>query len=158
MYHKSESHRYDDILHLPHHTSAKHPRMHQADRAAQFSPFAALTGYDAAILETARLTQECIELDENKKSLLNERLQIIRENISQCPEVAITHYVPDSKKSGGSYIQTIGSVKKIDEFNRIVVMADTPNIPIDRIYEIDILSNTPERLNKPTETEVFYHD
>ena len=131
------SHRYDDIIHLPHHVSPTRPRMSVADRAAQFSPFAALTGYDAAVKETARLTDEQIELDENSKTILNEKLQMILERLGEQIEVQITYFRPDSRKSGGAYVTATGVVKKIDTYERSVMMADGTKILIDRIYEID---------------------
>ena len=131
------SHRYDDIIHLPHHVSPTRPRMSVADRAAQFSPFAALTGYDAAVKETARLTDEQIELDENSKTILNEKLQMILERLGEQIEVQITYFRPDSRKSGGAYVTATGVVKKIDTYERSVIMADGTKILIDRIYEID---------------------
>ena len=107
------------------------------NRAAQFSPFAALTGYDAAVKETARLTDEKIVLDEYAKSMLSDRLQMIAEHIDDLPEVTFTYFVPDKKKSGGAYVGVTGMVKEIDEFERIVVLADGTKIPILEIYEIE---------------------
>ncbi|MFT9057035.1 MAG: hypothetical protein ABF449_10530 [Ethanoligenens sp.] len=128
---------YNDIIDLPHHVSTKHPPMTAIDRAAQFSPFAALTGYDSAIKETARLTDERVELDESTKDALSDRLQIITDRIKEHPEVAITYFQPDVKKNGGTYITAGGSVKKIDEYERVVVMADGTVIPIEEIVSID---------------------
>ncbi len=127
---------YDDIINLPHHVSTTRPHMTAIDRAAQFSPFAALTGYDIAIKETARLTDERVELDEYTKDALSHRLQIIADRIKEQPEIAITYYQPDAKKNGGAYVTAISTVKKIDEFERVVVMTDTV-IPIDEIISID---------------------
>ena len=107
-------------------------------RAAQFSPFAALTGHDAAVKETARLTDERIELDENRKAVLNEKLQMIQENIEHQPEVTVTFFRPDDKKNGGEYIDIIGKVKKIMEIEHSVRLADGTEIPIDDLYEIII--------------------
>ncbi len=128
---------YDDIIHLPHHVSIKRPRMTAIDRAAQFSPFAALTGYDAAIKETARLTDARVELDECSTSTLSDRLQIIAASIADQPEIAITYFQPDRMKSGGSYVTAAGAAKKIDEYKRIVVMADGRTIPMDEIAGIE---------------------
>lgn len=127
---------YDDIINLPHHTSPTRQRMSLYDRAAQFSPFAALTGYDAAITETARLTDKKIELDEYEKADLSERLCMIQDLKDERPEVSITYFIPDKKKSGGEYITVTGRVKKIDEHGRTVVMQDATKIPIDDILEI----------------------
>jgi hypothetical protein len=128
---------YDDIIHLPHHVSTTRPHMSAIDRAAQFSPFAALTGYDAAIKETARLTDERIELDEYRKDILSDKLQIIADRIKEHLEIAITYFQPDEKKNGGTYVTAIGTVKKIDEYERIVVMMDSTTIPIDEIISIE---------------------
>ncbi|QHI73467.1 YolD-like family protein [Aminipila terrae] len=128
---------YDDIIHLPHHVSTTHPHMAVSDRAAQFSPFAALTGYDAAIKETARLTDERVAIDEYMKDVLNNKLRIILDRIKEHTQIAITYFQPDEKKNGGSYVTTSGTVKKINEYERIVVMTDDTEIPIDEISSID---------------------
>ena len=128
---------YDDIINLPHHVSATRPHMSAIDRAAQFSPFAALTGYGDAIKETARLTGEKVELDEYMKDVLSVRLQIIVDQPKEHPEIAITYFQPDEKKNGGAYVTVIGSVKKIDEYERVVVMTDGTRVPIDEIASID---------------------
>ena len=129
--------KYADIINMPHHTSKTRPRMTMINRAAQFSPFAALTGYDAAVQETARLTDEKIALDEYAKSMLSDRLQMIAEHIDDLLEVTFTYFVPDKKKSGGAYVGVTGMVKEIDEFERIVVLGDGTKIPILEIYEIE---------------------
>ena len=129
---------YEDIIELPHHVSPARNKMSMIDRAAQFSPFAALTGHDAAVKETARLTEEKIELDENEKTILNEKLQIIAEKKNEQPKVTIAYFQPDERKSGGKYIEVTGNVKKIDEFERCVRMVDGTKISIDEIYEIMI--------------------
>ncbi len=131
---------YDDIIHLPHHVSATHPHMAAIDRAAQFSPFAALTGYDAAIKETARLTDKRVELDESMKEALSNNLQMIADRLKEHPEIAITYFQPDAKKNGGAYVTVINTVKKIDVYERIVVMTDGIVIPVDEIISIDIHS------------------
>ena len=128
--------KYDDIIRLPHHVSAVRLHMAIIDRAAQFSPFAALTGYDAAVKETARLTDERIELDEYMKCSLNHRLQIIGERLNEHPEAAITYFQPDMKKKGGTYVTAAGAVRKINEYERLVVMTDGTVIPIDEIISI----------------------
>ena len=104
---------YDDIIHLPHHTSKKRKQMSQHDRAAQFAPFAALTGYDAAVEETARKTGQRVELDETEKQLLDTKLQIIEAHLGEDFLVSITYFVPDQRKSGGSYLTETGFVRKI---------------------------------------------
>lgn len=128
---------YNDIINLPHHVSAKHPRMAIIDRAAQFSPFAALTGYDAAIKETARLTDERVELDEYMKDALSHKLRIIEDRLKEHPEIAITYFQSDTKKSGGTYVTVINTVKKIDEYEKAIVMKDGTVIPIDEIISIE---------------------
>ena len=131
---------YDDIIHLPHHVSATHPHMAAIDRAAQFSPFAALTGYDAAIKETARLTDQRVELDEAMKEALSNKLQMVADRLKERPEIVITYFQPDGKKNGGAYVTVINTVKKIDVYERIVVMTDGIVIPVDEIISIDIHS------------------
>lgn len=128
--------KYDDIIGLPHHVSAKRPQMSIHDRAAQFSPFAALTGHGAAIKETERLTEARIEMDENEKSIINEKLQMICENISEHPEVAVTYFVPDEKKAGGKYVTLEGNVKKMDVYHRVMVFEDGKCVPVDDIVEV----------------------
>ena len=105
---------YDDIIDLPHHVSRTRPRMSNIDRASQFSPFAALVGYDAAVKETARRTDERVELEENQKTILNEKLQLVLDQVEPLPEIQITYFLPDKKKSGGSYVTASGQIKKVD--------------------------------------------
>lgn len=119
-----DEHSYDDIINLPNPTSKNHPRMSLHDRAAQFAPFAALTGHDAAIKETARLTDERLELSDEVIMKLNDQLNMIRDNIGTEQEISITYFVPDDKKSGGAYLTHSGIVKKIDEFERKLIMQD----------------------------------
>lgn len=132
-----ESHKYDDIMNLPHHVSASHPQMPLLDRAAQFSPFAALTGHHEAIKETARLTEEWIELDESRKEMLDERLQIIRENLINRPEVIFTYYKPDEKKSGGAYLTVKGIVKKVNEYEHEILLEDGTILVIENLFSIE---------------------
>ena len=106
---------YDDILHLPHPTSQRHPRMSMWDRAAQFSPFAALTGHGAAIEETARLTYQQLELAEDDKQVLDRKMMFLQSKLSEHPKIQITYFLPDERKSGGSYRIADGKVKKMDE-------------------------------------------
>ena len=127
---------YEDIINLPHHVSDKHPRMPLIDRAAQFSSFAALTGHDDAIEETARLTDKKIELDENTKELLDMRLMMIREHMAGKPKVTFTYFEPDDKKSGGAYVDVTGIVKKINDFEHKIILDDGIEILIDNIIDI----------------------
>lgn len=131
----TDDHKYDDIINMPHHVSSKRQRMSMIDRAAQFSPFAALTGYDAAVKETARLTDKRIELDEYEKAALDEKLRIALENPEE--EITITYFKPDVKKDGGAYISNTGKIKKIDDYERVVVLIDGLKIPIEDITEIE---------------------
>ena len=130
-------HKYDDIIDLPHHRSIRHPHMPPADRAVQFSPFAALTGHGEAIRETARLTDSKMELSEEVKAYLNARLSFLAENIKECPEISVTYFLPDARKAGGAYATQTGSVKKINEYEHTLVMRDGTVIPIDDIAAID---------------------
>ena len=138
--------KYDDIINLPRHESTKHPKMPALDRAAQFLPFAALTGHNAAIMETARLTDNRMELDEAKKEELNEHLQLIREHLVQKPQVSITYFVPDAKKEGGAYFTITGTIGKIEETRHQVIMENGTIIPMNDIYKIEssfFISNEP---------------
>lgn len=128
--------KYADIIGLPHHTSRTRPRMSVSARAAQFAPFAALTGYGAAVDETARITDDRIVLDENAKAMLDGKLQLIAEHLNDLPEVTFTYFEPDKKKSGGAYISVTGRVKEIDEYERVVKLCDGVKIPIEQIYGI----------------------
>lgn len=130
--------RYDDIINLPHHVSTTHTPMPVADRAAQFSPFAALTGYEDAIDETARLTQDWIELDENEKERLNEKFQQIREQLPTHPQVIFTYFEPDQKKQGGAYLTVEGRVKKIDEYRGAFILEDGREVLIESIVGVEI--------------------
>lgn len=125
---------YDDIIDLPHPTSARHPRMPMADRAAQFSPFAALVGHGAAIEETVRLTDRKIELTEDEKAILDEKLRYLLEAGG---EAVFTWFQPDEKKDGGAYVTNLGTIKKIDPLQGIVVLMDGTVIPIEDILEIE---------------------
>ena len=128
---------YDDIIDLPHHVSAAHPQMSMTERAAQFSPFAALTGYHAAIEETARLTDERIELDEDAKAVLDRRRQILQAAESERPQVSVTYFKKDSRKDGGAYRTVSGRIKKTDEFRRVLVMENGEEILFDDITGLD---------------------
>ena len=127
---------YDDIMHLPHPDSSKHPRMAALGRAVQFAPFAALTGYEGTIRETARLTETKAELDEDKIAALDMKLRFLADHLTECPEVSITYFKPDSRKQGGAYQVITGTVKKIDAFKKTVLMAEGTLIPIADIFEI----------------------
>lgn len=129
---------YEDIIQLPHHVSKTRPQMSMIDRAAQFSPFAALTGYDAAIKETGRLTDEKIELGDEEKDLLNRKQQFLASILRDRPEITVTYFVPDERKSGGAYVTTTGKLRRIDDVERFLVMVDGQKIPLDDIANIDV--------------------
>ncbi|MBQ9355387.1 MAG: YolD-like family protein [Clostridia bacterium] len=128
--------KYDDIIDLPHPVSKKHPQMPLLDRAAQFAPFAALTGYGEALTETARLTDTKIELDEGEIERINAKINYLIDNLETAPTVEITYFVPDKKKKGGKYLTKQGTVKKINDFEKVIVMTDLTVIPFDDILSI----------------------
>ncbi len=127
----------EDIIHLPHYRSKKRKPMSAHDRAAQFGAFAALTGYEDAVEETARRTDARMEIDETVKEEINFRLVYLAEGKLPSPVVSITYFVEDEKKSGGRYITAVGSVTKIDTFTRTVRMEDLREIPIDNILSVE---------------------
>ena len=129
--------KYNEIMGLPHHVSKIRPQMPMSDRAAQFAPFAALTGYDAAIKETGRLTDERIELDVEALSALDMKYQLLMEALDEAPEVTITYFQPDERKAGGKYVSAVGAVKKIDDFERRITMQDGAKIPMDDVLSIE---------------------
>lgn len=131
------NHQYDDIIDLPHHVSATRPRMTMIDRAAQFSPFAALTGYDAAIKETGRLTDQRIELTEDSRAVLDRKQQLLVDNLADHPEVSVTFFVPDERKAGGAYVTITGRVKKVDDYQRLLILTDGTKIPLDEILDME---------------------
>ena len=137
--------KYDDIINLPHYVSNKHPQMTLDARAAQFAPFAALTGYEDAVEETARLTNERIELDDEAKNILDNKIRIIQEQIATRPMITFIYFVPDLKKDGGKYVKIEGIVKKIDEYKQLIILEDKTEIPINEI--INISGDTIERLS-----------
>ena len=129
--------KYNEIMGLPHHVSKTRPQMPMSDRAAQFAPFAALTGYDAAIKETGRLTDERIELDVEALSALDMKYQFLMEALDKAPKVTITYFHPDERKAGGKYVSAVGAVKKIDDFERRITMQDGAKIPMDDVLSIE---------------------
>lgn len=128
---------YDDILRLPHPTSRNHPRMPAANRAAQFSAFAALTGHDAAIQETARLTDEKIELTEERKCELDWKLQQLLPLLPAHPEITVCYFLPDTRKQGGAYCTVSGRLKKMDGLTRTLHLTDGTIVPIDDLFDMD---------------------
>ena len=132
-----ETHKYDDIIHLTRPESPSRPRMSAVERGAQFSPFAALTGYEEAVRETARLTEEKRELTEDEKSAIDGRLRLIMDRLSERPRVGILYFHPDGRKSGGEYVRVTGVVREIDPLARTVAMESGDVIPIDHIRDIE---------------------
>ena len=130
--------KYKDMLHLTHPVSATLPRLPLQDRAAQFSPFAALTGYDDALRETARRTDRFVELDEDRKQEIDRQISYLQQHLLDTVPVKIIYFVPDEKKDGGSYTAVEGCVRKIDENTKSLRIQGT-EIPVERIYEIDFL-------------------
>ena len=129
---------YNDIINLPHHKSKNRPHMSNLDRAAQFSPFAALKGYDDEIDEAARLTEMQLDPDDERIREINEKLLLIKESARQHPTVKVTYFKPDGKKEGGAYLTAEGSVKKLDEYNRQLHLAGT-TIDFDSIIKINFI-------------------
>lgn len=132
---------YEDIINLPHHVSKKRPQMSMMDRAAQFSPFAALTGYDAAIKETGRLTYDRIDLGVDTLSDLNVKLQYIADHVNDYLNVSFTYFRPDERKTGGHYTETTGIVKRIDDYEHLIVLMDGSKIPMGDVLDIIVLSD-----------------
>lgn len=130
--------KYRDILDMPRHISKTRPRMQNSDRAAQFMPFAALTGFGAMINETSRLTSKKHELSEEELTLLNERLNLIIENIHSRPEIKAVYFIPDEKKAGGRYESFSGRVRRVDEFRKEIIFTDKTVIPIKDIMLIEL--------------------
>lgn len=131
------SDQYDDIIGLEHHVSPVRKQMSALERAAQFSPFAALTGHQDALAETQRLTEAHAELEEDCRLLLNQKLQILSENLSRKPEITVTYFQRDERKAGGRSQTCSGIVKKIDEMAQLLLMSDGTRIPMEHLYEID---------------------
>lgn len=128
---------YDDILHLARPQSKKHRPMPKEDRAAQFLPFAALTGYDDAVSETARLTEARVELDPQEAERIGERLAELAKRQKEQPELSLLYYVPDARKAGGAYVTVSGRIKKITDFPRCIYLTDGSEIPIEDIVAVE---------------------
>ncbi len=129
-------HPYDDIFDLPHHVSERHPQMSMYNRAAQFAPFAALTGHNAAITEAARLTEAEQELSESDAEVLNRKLAYLQ-SLDEKPTISVTYFVPDDKKEGGSYHTATGIVKSVEPDKGVLQFEDGTGIPVIRIKDID---------------------
>ena len=130
--------KYDDIINLPRHVSSTRPQMPMIDRAAQFMPFRALIGYEGAVQETARLTEDRAELTEDEKSILDKKLQSLADRISSKPQITVTWFRPDQKKTGGAYVTTTGQLKKLDDFAGVLILLSGERIVIEDILDIQI--------------------
>lgn len=127
---------YESIIGLPHHVSLRRRRMSSIDRAAQFSPFAALAGFETALAETARLTTQKIELSEEQKALLDERLRLLVSMFPQRPETTFVYFILDSRKEGGAYVTAKGQIKRVDDIKRLILLANGAKIPVDDVVDI----------------------
>ena len=127
---------YEDIINLPHHVSTRHPQMSMMNRAAQFAPFAALTGHSAAIEETARLTESQQELADEDNEILNQKMAYLREAINEHPTISITYFEPDKRKSGGRYMSIEGQLQNIDDYNQTIVLKNGEAIPLKSVLDI----------------------
>lgn len=134
---KEEYHRYDDIIDLPHPVSKTHPQMSLWDRAAQFAPFAALTGHGAAIRETARLTEAFVRPEEDSRECLDGKLSVLLEHMEEQPEVTVTFFRPDQRKEGGAYMSVSGRVRKVDTWKRTLVMEDGTAVPMEYVIAME---------------------
>ena len=130
-------HRYDHIMHLPNPEPTVRPRMAMEKRAAQFAPFAALTGYEESVAEEARLTEEKLELSEDMIDMIDARLAVIQQHIKEQPNIAVTYFIPDNKKAGGRYVTVSGNIRKLDGTGHQIIMADGTSIPIDDVRFIE---------------------
>ena len=129
--------KYKSIIDLPHHVSSVHPRMSREERAAQFSPFSALTGYDSVIQEAARLTEEKIELSDDKKAELDRKQQFLAEHMNEQPLVTVTYFSPDEKKDGGAYRTVTKNLKRINPIARTFIMTDGQQLSLDQILDLE---------------------
>ena len=134
---EQDADRYADMLDLPHPTSPRHPRMPIIDRAAQFAPFSALTGYDDAIEETARLTDSMLDMTEDRRELLDRKHQILLASVERHPQVEVTYFCPDDRKKGGSYQTVRGMLLRIDELERVMHLSGGQRIPLDAVCNLE---------------------
>lgn len=134
---QDNSHRYDDIIDLPHHRSTTRAHISNRDRAAQFAPFAALTGFGAAIQETARLTDHRPELDESEQEMLNLRLKLLSEKLDQRPAVTVTYFCPDAKKAGGAILTATGYVIKLNPYTRELLLDGGLVVPLEQLLHLE---------------------
>ena len=129
--------KYKQIIDLPYHGSVSHPKMDRVDRAAQFSPFSALVGYDDIIDETNRFTEEQFDFGEEDKKILDEKLRLICEHEKERPTVSVTYFIPDEKKEGGAYLTLQGQVKELDAVSRTLVFTGGQKLPLDDLLQIE---------------------
>lgn len=134
---------YDDIIHLPHPTSKKHPRMSMTERAAQFAPFAALTGFDGVIQETGRLTHQRVELGEGDREELERRLNYLDAQEEEPPPVKVTYFLPDEKKEGGSYVTVQGRLKRIDTVGGVLLLEEGGQVSLGEILWVELPGPAP---------------
>lgn len=132
----NDEHKYDDIINLEHHVSKVHKQMSLENRSAQFAPFSALTGYGDEVKEAERTTEERIEIDEELRGILDEKLQLIQRKIKEQPKIEITYFIPDNKKQGGKYQNVTGNIKRIDNYNKYIILTNDIRISIDEIIDI----------------------
>ena len=132
----NDEHKYDDIINLEHHVSKTHKQMSIEERSAQFAPFAALTGYEDEVKETERITERMIEITEDIRSILDEKIRLIQNKIAEQPNVTITYFVPDVNKQGGKYKTINGIIKKIDNYEKKLILTSNTEIFIKDIIEI----------------------
>ena len=128
---------YNDIINMPHHVSGTHPHMSMKDRAAQFSPFAALTGHSDAVKETARLTDEKLELTEDEITDINQKLNFLTEHAEEHPEITVEYFVPDERKSGGAYVTVTGNFRRIDDAEHDLMLTSWDRIHLSDIFRLE---------------------
>lgn len=131
--------KYDDIINLPHYEPKYHPRMSMYKRSAQFAPFSALVGYDEQVKECSRITDKRLEIDDELKEKISNKLNKINEFIKEYPAVEITYFIPDDKKEGGKYVTEKVNVKRIDFINRFIKLTDNKKIFLDDIIDLNII-------------------
>ena len=131
--------KYDDIIDLPHPEPQTHPRMPMRDRAAQFAPFAALTGYGAVVAEVNRQTEPRADLAEDAQAALQETLRRLAARAGEHPRLTATYFVPDARKSGGAYVTAVGALRRIDESRRVLVLEGGARIPLDDLSDLALL-------------------
>ena len=129
--------KYEDIVHLSRPQSAVHPPMDMIERAAQFAPFAALTGYDGVIQETARYVDKPVELTDSAKEELNQQFRLLVTQLNQYPRVTLTHYIPDDRKAGGCYVKTTGNLRRVDEYTRELELVDSTRVDMDTVISVE---------------------